>query len=250
MMKMKFPLRIVFLVVVSSIFTSACHPALKEPEIITHSEVVESTIIINHEKPVFSIDTPSFESLGCPPSASPGGFNECSDNSTLRTIGCFGVFTPDSLLGGLNPTYPLIECALDDNNYLYTSGCLANFNIGLVAYIDGDYKLIDSESKLRNTYAPIESDEEALSYALAGTGLLAYYNLNISDEYEYYVDKLEDTFVTKDGEDFLVHLYDYRLCGCGQHETYSVDVRVTHTGYIEQIRKELVYRDTSQMCID
>ncbi len=248
-MTAKFPFRLALLGIVASILMSACHPALKEPKIITHSEVVVSPEFVNHEKPVLSVEIPSLESVGCPP-ADQGGFNLCSDSSELKSEGCFSVFAPDSLLGGLSPTYPLLACAMDGNRYLYESGCLVNFTVGLVAYKDGKYQLIDSESKLRKMFAPIESENEALSYALAGTGLFAYYNLSISDEYEYFVDRIEDTYVSKEGKDFMVHLYDYRLCGCGQHETYTVDVRVTRSGYIKQIRKELVYRDINWSCID
>lgn len=241
--------RITFFALVVSIFLSACHPALREPEIITHSEVIKSVKFINHEKPALIVDTPSFESIGCPPEEL-SGFNQCLENSTLKKTGCFGAFTPNSLLGGLNPNYPLIECALDGNNYLYKAGCLVNINVGLVIYKDDGYQLIDSEAKLRKIYAPIESAEEALSYALAGTGLSAYFNLNISNEYDYYVNTIDDTYVAKDNEDFLVHLFDYPLCGCGHHETYTVDVKVTPSGYIQQIRKELIYRDIYEICID
>jgi len=249
MITMKFLFKIMFLVSVIPIVASACHPALKEPEIITHSEIVEQTKIINHDEYDLSVETPPFESLGCPPDKQ-SGLNFCSSDSVLRTMGCVYVFTPNSLLGGLEPIYPLIECALDSNNYLYKSGCMANFNIGLVAYKDGGYQLIDSESKLRKMYAPIELDEEALSYAIAGTGLLAHYDLHISDEQEYYVNQIEETYVMKDGEDFSVHLFDYRLCGCGKHETYSMDVRVTRDGHIQQTRKELIFRDINLVCRD
>ena len=206
--------------------------------------------ILNHEKPILDLKTPSIETLGCPP-GDLSSFNLCTDSSPLKAIGCFGVYKPDSLLGGLQPNYPLLECILEGNEYLYQRGCSLTLNMGLVAYkMGGDFQLLDSISKLRKMYAPIESEEEALSYALAGTGLSAYYDLNISDEYEYYVDKIEDTYVFKDGEDFLVHLYDYRHCGCGQHETYAVDVRVNQDGHIQKIREELVYRDIYHACVD
>ncbi|MFZ5858723.1 MAG: hypothetical protein ACOYZ6_17980 [Chloroflexota bacterium] len=248
-MATNFPFRLALLGITTSILMSACHPALKEPNIITHSEVVETPEFISHEKPILIVDAPTLESVGCPP-ADQSGISFCTDSSELKSAGCFSVFAPDSLLGGLSPAYPLLICAMDGNKYLYKSGCLVNLSLGLVVYKDGIYHLIDSESKLRKIYAPIETENEALSYALAGTGLSAYYNLSFSDEYEYYVDRIEDTYVFKDGRDFLVHLYDYRLCGCGQHETYIVEVRVTRTGYIKQIRKELVYRDINWSCID
>jgi hypothetical protein len=241
--------RIAFFVLAISIIISACHPALKEPEIITHTEVVKSVKINNQEKPVLSVDTPFFESVGCPPEDL-SGFNHCVKNSALKNIGCFGVFTPNPLLGGLNPKYPLIECALDGNEYLYHSGCAGQFNMGLAVYVNGNYQLIDTESKFRKMYAPIESEEEALSYALAGTGLLAYYDLEVSNEHKYYVDEVEETHVTKVGDDFLVRLFDYPLCACGYHNTYSVDVRITRDGYIEQTRKELIYQDVTYMCVD
>jgi len=248
------------------VMLSACRSAPKESksEIIIHTEIVTSTKILNHEKPILDLRTPSIETLGCPP-GDLSDFNLCTDGSPLQAIGCLGVYKPDSLLGGLQPNYPLLECILEGNKYLYQRGCSLTLNMGLVAYKmggdfqlldsisklrNGDFQLLDSISKLRKMYAPIESEEEALSYALAGTGLSAYYDLNISKEYEYYVDKIEDTYVFKDGEDFLVHLYDYRRCGCGQHETYTVDVRVNHDGHIQKIREELVYRDIYHGCVD
>ena len=48
-----------------------------------------------------------------------------------------------------------------------------------IVYQEGQFRLVSTFDEFRALYAPIESADEALSYALATTGLSARYNLKV-----------------------------------------------------------------------
>jgi hypothetical protein len=114
------------------------------------------------------------------------------------------------------------------------------------------------ESELRELYAPIESEDEALSYALAATGYqarnfttdLPRHAYPAPGEVDYFVNELEDTHVTKSQEGYRVRLYDYTWCGCGHHETYAMDVLVTASGVISTTKGAPVYQLRPSACFD
>ena len=177
-------------------------------------------------------------------------------------MGCYGVAEPPDLLGGLEPTYPIALCLVDANKhqiqrikrigYFYTFGCIQPIFVRYVIWQDDRFHLIKTEDELREIFAPITTANEALAYAIAVEGpYSAYYGLEYKpDEYEYLVGEMEDTHVETLTEGYLVHLFRYRLCGCGHHETHAVDFHVTNQGHIEETRSELSYRDLTQKCID
>jgi hypothetical protein len=113
---------------------------------------------------------------------------------------------------------------------------------------DGQFVLIRNEDEFRNIFAPVETADEALSYALAVTGLSAYYGLERQTGYEYFVEVVEDTHVDEMGSDgYRVHLF--REEGDGWGLTYAVEFRVTLTGYVEQVGLVPVYNDpTDDVC--
>lgn len=230
------------------------------PPTIWHDEIVDHTEVVHHPRPDLNSDDTILGVLGCPITKEdwdyPGideewNFRYCGLETPepLTSLGCFLASTPYPLLGGLEPSYPMVECDLRED-YVYQQGCFLGVGIGYVILRNGEYELIDSQAKLRSVFAPIDSEQEALSYALAATRFFPLYGIQISSKYEYYVTHLEDTYVTKKGNDYLVHLYDYLMCGCKQHETLVIDLIVTRSGRIRQVSKELVFRDANEKCID
>jgi hypothetical protein len=106
---------------------------------------------------------------------------------------------------------------------------------------DGEFTLIASIFELQAAYAPIESANEALSYALVATGLSARYGLQGGESTPvtyYLVDTIQDTHVEETEDGYRVHLYSgYQPpCGCGTHTRYTVDVSVTRDGQVRTAR--------------
>ena len=102
-------------------------------------------------------------------------------------------------------------------------------------------------------FAPIESSNEALSYALAATDLVAHYATR-DDPFlhhaDYFVEKLEDTHVEETAQGFVVHLFTapIPLCGCGVHTVYAVDILVTKDGRVDQLNATEAY--AVEACVD
>lgn len=53
-------------------------------------------------------------------------------------------------------------------------------------YQEGEFRLIRNQSEFREIIAPVESTEEAISYAMAVTSLQARFDINPNDEIEYF----------------------------------------------------------------
>lgn len=220
---------------------------------IWNAQVVENPEIIAHQKPDLIVDTDIFKQAGCHFDT---GSKSCDVKAgPLAKFRCLGISAPDPLLGGLDPAYPIADCSGIGSSWLarpclYETGCMVQVGVGYVVFRDNEFHLVSSERELRNLYAPIDSPEEALSYALAATGYFALYDTEISNKYEYLVDRIENTHVIETWDGYLVNLFDYPACGCGQHGTFTTDIYVRRSGQIEKLNQELVYRDISKICYD
>ena len=212
----------------------------------------------HHPQPDLSVESSIFEDVGCP---LVNGFQRCHPDSPLTELGCQMIRNPSGLLGGLEPAYPLYICltrptspsgSLPENEYIYSEGCLLRNYISYVIWKDEQFQLVRSQNDLQKTFAPIEAEAEAISYAIAATGLNARYGIETQRGYRYFVDRLEDTHVNRTSEGFIVSLFDYRLCGCGPHPTYSAEVLVRPNGQWEELNRVKLFEDPEQdnLCVD
>lgn len=212
----------------------------------------------NHPAPTLKADYKSFEAAGC--KADEQGSLRCPPNlPPFDQFGCFELAQAPGLLGGLKPAAPLMICTVepqpdakvDPNSYIYQKGCLQPIDVRYVAYLNGQFRLIKNLAELKQAFGPIESPEEALSYALAATGFQAYYGLK-DENYRYRVAQVEDTFVLPQGSGFDVLLYEYDLCGCGPHATNTRLVRMTAGGDLDVNDPQPVWEDPAQddLCVD
>lgn len=205
-----------------------------------------------------SVDAGLFQQAGCPLDDS--GRNLCPPESPLGQLGCDYIATPGSYLGGLDPAYPLNLCwklgrggqTLPRDQYLYREGCLLPQYVRYVVVQNGQYRLLQSLAELQKIYAPIVSPDEALSYALAATGLSAYYGFEAPAGFRYFVDRLEDSHVVETPQGYLVYLYHYQFCGCGPHTTSYVEVLIKPDGSLQETGRTPVFEDPEQdgLCID
>jgi hypothetical protein len=220
--------------------------------------------IENHTRPELTLDFSLFEDVGCPLNES--GLRYCEEDSPLTALGCDRIQAPSDLLGGLEPGLPIAQCLVEpfrhpdqpdstgvESEHIYrTGGGLMPVYVRYVIIQDGQFQLIKSEEQFRDVFAPVESENEALSYALALRNMSAYYDIELHPEYEYFVDQLEETNVETLSDGYLVHLYQYQFFGCGPHITYAIDLRITDQGMIEEMNRQAVYKDPSEdtLCVD
>ena len=135
---------------------------------------------------------------------------------------------------------------------------------------DGVSWMIASQEELRDWFAPVESADEALTYALLATGYTAKYapedyRLAVGDvcdpgpdHYYYYTDVLEDTHVTEVSKGYQVNLFYGEKTGCGPFPVSSVTVEVNLDGAISELSKVKLYEQGKpcpgekvvQCCVD
>jgi len=216
--------------------------------------------IINHDAPALTVDTQPFRQAGCLPDEY--GIWTCPKDNPMYSLGCEQFASVTDLLGGLDPSYPIIECRISnlskavvpiqEGDYFYQKGCLRSLYVRYIFYKDGKYKMINNLDDLKSIFAPINSSKEALSYALAATGLGARFGLRFDPDYRYLVQTLEDTKVVQTKDRYEVNLYHYQLCGCGPHTTSIVKVVVTKEGEISTNERVPAFEDPKQdnLCID
>ena len=225
---------------------SACSTAGRLPE------------VHNYQAPELKVESISPETTGC--EENEASQTMCAPESPLGQLGCSELALAGDYLGGLQPSLPLGVClvvrppgdTLPSGEYLYRQGCLLPRYVRYAIEKDSQIEVIHTLAELKATYAPITSEDEALSYALAATGLSAYYGLEVSKGWRYFVNQLEDTHVVATDQGYLVYLYDYKLCGCGPHTTEYVQVLVTSQGDIEETARIPAFEDPEQdgLCID
>jgi hypothetical protein len=190
-----------------------------------------------------------------------------NDNEILAALGCDEIQAPSSLIGGLNPSYPIALCAIrsipgegseelraeiDNGQFLYYTGGLSGDYIRYIIHQNGELVLLKTQEDFQKIFAPIESADEALSYVLAVRNLTAYYGLKYEAAYEYEVDTVEDTHVTPEAGGYLVHLFYDQVFGCGPHWTSQVDIRVSVEGNLEEAASQPIFRDPNmdELCVD
>lgn len=217
--------------------------------------------IINHEKPNIQTDFSPFKNIGCNESHGYENWYRCEEGSPLLDLGCNSIENMP-LLGGLTPGYPIAACTLEIDETVWTADIPTDciYNDGgfitlchrFVIYKEGKYQVVKTMNDFRKLFAPVDSPDEALSFALAFSDYFASYGQTKRDDYVYSVKELEDTFVETDAIGYLVHVFYTRTFGCGPFETNAVGIKVTYNGNVEEISRHPVYRDPSEdnMCAD
>jgi hypothetical protein len=222
--------------------------------------------IQNHPAPHLLVDTQVFSQAGC--IFDEHGRADCSASAELSALGCTSFDRTSDYLGGLSPALPMLKCIvepwntpegesqgdfeLEDGAYFYRRGCMLPSYVRYVAYREGSFTLVETEDQFRALFAPVESPEEALSFALALTGYSAYYGLAQEAGLEYFVRSLEDTHVEQTEDGYAVFLYHYQFCGCGPHNTYAIEVDVDRQGFLETKEPSAVFRNPQEdnLCVD
>ncbi|PKN98684.1 MAG: hypothetical protein CVU42_10730 [Chloroflexi bacterium HGW-Chloroflexi-4] len=198
------------------------------------------------------------------------------DNTRFAELGCFDspdclpanlesiefpvdwIYPLDNAYGGLDPKLPMAQAGnmgfAEDPAIpsVYIQGCMGTYYVRYLVEVDGEIQLVDSAEGLKDLFAPIESEDEALSYAVAVTGLTPLNDLNSHPFYKRYTRPLVESHSIFDGNLFTVNLYDDYICGCGPHIVTMVTVTVQQDGTFSKSEPINAFSDpkTNGMCID
>jgi hypothetical protein len=219
-----------------------------KPEIITDNGLLNVSAAVT--------DASAFIQAGCIDTGN--GWLNCSSIGLEERFSCESIQVPNDL-GGLSPKVPIVECNALVENWtdeetagIVREGCLQPIYRKYLIIEDGEYRLIGTKDEFINFFAPVESPEEALAFAVALTNSHANYNITIPEDYTTFVSKIRTTYVEKTDAGFNVHLFLSQICGCGNHPYYSVDYTVTQVGWGNITSSEKIFENPamSNMCID
>ena len=195
----------------------------------------------------WSTNTQIFAEIGC--------VGQLPESCTeLIALGCDEIRGPRFHLGGLQPPYAVMECIHGsdeppDREYFRQQPGLDTRYRSYVIFQDGKYRLIINKSEFKDIFAPVESTDEALSYAMAMTSLEARFDIDPNANIDYLVDVIEETHAEETSDGYPVHLFDWdHKMGCDIHPFYAVKVLVTRDGEVHEAERQEIYRSYS--CFD
>jgi hypothetical protein len=226
---------LLFVLSFSTALLNACLPSFQKVGVI--------------EYPPFdrTIHTQGFEETGCA-----GKLHEsCAE---LVALGCDEIVAPRFHLGGLQPAYAIMECIHENGEpphreyFKQQSGLDARYR-SYVIFQDGEYGLIIKKSEFKEIFAPVESTDEAISYAMAMTSLQARFDIDPNANVDYLVDEIQETHAEETPDGYLVYLFDWdHRMGCDTHSFHAVKILVRRDGDVHEVERQEIY--TSYSCFD
>jgi hypothetical protein len=176
-------------------------------------------------------------------------------NELDQRFGCMQTSNASSALENLSPQLPLVECLFLSKDYnseegIVREGCMMPLFRRYIAKQGEELMLISSREEFLSIFAPVETKEEALAFAVALTRSLPRYDTSVPEGYFPVASSITPTYEKETEEGYLVHLFDSELCGCGSHPYYAIDYLVTKAGNVTELYREKVYDSTMQMCVD
>lgn len=208
--------------------------------------------------PEFKNDIAFFMDMGC--SLESGGSLNCKNPSPLTTSGCSKFHIPSSYLGGLNPAYPMIECSgwdQPDMDTVKPGSCYRNQFYNYAIALGGQYlAFLKSPADFIVMFAPVETPEEAISFAIALTRDYPLFDLTLDlTQVKLSIDKndIELTHAEKTDDGYKVLLFSDEGCGCYYNVLLTAnEYLVTEGGDVTLTNSYEVYHgaDEAMICED
>ena len=203
--------------------------------------------VIEYPPPDWTPNTQGFRDIGCEGQLT-------ASCAALIDLGCDVIGVPGFQFGGLQPPYAVMECIHEQGEppsspYFKQKPGLDSRYRSYVIFEDGSYRLLIKKSEFKSVFAPIESTDEATSYAMVMTSLRSDNSIDPAAQVDYRVDVIEETHAEETSEGYLVYLFDWdRKMGCDLHSTYAVKVLVTRAGEVQEVERQEIYRQ--EACTD
>jgi len=178
-----------------------------------------------------------------------------ADSSSFMESGCSQISNISEALGGLSPKLPMAECLapIEDENFeegIVREGCLLPVYRRYIVKQDGEFRLIHTKAEFRSLYAPVQTPQEALSFAVALTDSFPRYDTSPPEDYFSVVASIEPSHAEEKEGAFSVHLFNRPICGCGSHPYYAVDYLVSKEGEVTELSRQMVYDSSFVICFD
>lgn len=179
----------------------------------------------------------------------------CDSLGLEERFGCMRIVNASQELENLSPQLPVVECLYlgkESGGFqgILREGCMMPLFRKYIAKQGEEIKLIESIDDFRSEFAPVETKEEALAFAIALTSSLPRYDTSVPEGYFLVSPAIVPTYANETEEGYIVHLFDSELCGCGTHPYYAVDYLVSRDGNVTELSREEVFNSTRQVCFD
>lgn len=184
------------------------------------------------------------------------GFSlNCDSLDLEEKFGCMQIVNASRELDNLSLSLPIVECLYLGNDSgpsqgILREGCMMPLFRKYVVKQGEDFKLIESAEDFKSEFAPVETKEEALAFAVALTSSLSRYDTSAPEGYFSVSSTITPTYANETENGYIVHLFDSQLCGCGTHPYYAVDYLVGKDGNVTEIARQEVYNSTRMICFD
>lgn len=251
--------------------TPSATPTATATPTVTPTPTPEITVVlpqlISYAEPEWpAVNTDVFLELGCSFLSERYAYYKCALEA-LEPLQCTHLGTADPRWRGVTPAYPIVECfvtfsdpypneppkvtisdeTLDElmagkriDEYGTWSAWV---NVRYLTHQNGEFVVLKDAADAQQAFAPIESPQEALSYALLLTRLYAFYHEPLEATYEYFSDTVEDSHVVERDGGYDVLLYHYEPQDCTPYRYSTQWVSVSTAGEIELQPQEPIYTE-------
>ncbi len=220
-------------------------PVNGEPEFIQHAPPAG----------LLPLDESLLIQAGC--DFSSGYFIDCSTNNTLEQFGCTSIYPVElnfeqqtglALMGVCGRSTEDDELTPGDG--IIISGCAFRERVGYLFQTGSGIVLVNDLEDLRQRFAPIESEAEAISYAQLATGLSAQFELAFSPYLVYLQSAIEDTWAKPVEGGYRVNLYHRPYCHCEPYVYSEISLQIDRDGTVSWLSVKPYAITTGFSCAD
>lgn len=162
-------------------------------------------------------------------------------------------------LAALFPKLPLAECEFEANWGKPTNDGILYLGCGMlpvyrkyIVFRNESFKIINNQAEFKKLFAPVESADEALAFAIALTKSEVRSDVQVPEGFVAESKDLTPTYVREVEGGYKVRLFGYNCSGCGPHHYFAMEYLVTKDGDVREISRENLYRDPKEdhLCVD
>lgn len=212
---------------------------------------------IHHSPPpgLIQLDSTLLVQAGC--NLQWESFADCSAASSLQQFGCSTIYPmkiffeqPEglTLLGECGFRTDEDELTPGDGIIIY--GCAFREKVGYLFQTGSEVELVNNTEDLRQRFAPIESESEAISYAQLATGLNARFDVSFDPYLLYLQARIEDTRVEPVSGGYRINLYHQPGCSCEPYVFSEIILQVNRDGTIDWLSAIPFALTTGYSCAD